>query len=782
MLDLKGSKKGSEQVVRVNNAVDLKPVGEPKITRDSPEVGREPVPPGAEAAVAQTRDVIQTLRETGFFEYVEPVIMMEASRLPNDPYMTSNGIAKKQYDDLWGLKRIQAPAAWNTITDASTITIAVIDTGVDFGHRDLQNTSWQNPGETGADAQGRDKKTNGLDDDANGYIDDWRGWDFYNNDNDPADDYGHGTHVAGTIAAVGNNGTDISGVLWQAKIMSLKFLPAGGGGTSADGAAAIQYAADNGARLINASWGGRGMSVVIHDAIEYADSKGVLVVAAGGNAGCNLNYRYCWYSPALEEKVMAVGASTPHDSLASFSNYGNKLELVAPGGEWASDTYNILSLRARGTDMGTPVTDQLTLGAGTSMAAPHVTGVAGMVWAQHPEWTPAQVRTHLQQTADDLGVTGRDKYYGYGLVNAARAVGQPALLATITSPEPGAFIKRAPQQKVEIKGSVGGPPFKRYIVEAALLLGASPAWTTIQDSTFAVNNGTLATWTPPAQPIDGVFRLRLTVSPGTAEQVQILREVEFEKPLAVFINNDDEATATRDVTLTVWGPSSGTTVPQLRIRNSGDPWGPWQALAESKPWQLPAGDGLKKVEAQLKYGTQELDPMIDSIVLSTGGTVNRPPKVEAGPALEITLAQTATLDGTVSDDSRPTPPGAVTTTWSKLTGPGTVTFVNAAATDTTATFSATGVYQLQLSASDGEYTVTDFTSVRVEDNPKPLSYLSVTVTRPRFDERRLIKGQDLPLTLRFQHLKTDTLRCLTLRLDGRAIAPQEANISNVPAC
>ena len=268
---------------------------------------------------------------------------------------------------------IHAPEAWTMTTGAPDLLIAVLDTGIDYTHEDLND--------------GR-VRTN---------IDK----DYVNNDDDAMDDAGHGTHVAGTIAAISNNGLGVSGVLWQAQLLPLKVCNAAGVCSMEAIVSAIQYAADQGARMINMSLGGSGCSSTLEAAIDYAYfEKGAVLVAAAGNENTLVSY------PAAYEPVIAVGALDRHGQRAYFSNYGDTLDLVAPGVSVFSTVPN------NGYD---------TL-SGTSMAAPYVTGVAGLLVAQQPTLTNHQVRQLLFQSATDLGEKGLDRHYGYGLVNAEGAL------------------------------------------------------------------------------------------------------------------------------------------------------------------------------------------------------------------------------------------------------------------------------------------------------------------------------------------------------------------------
>jgi subtilisin family serine protease len=384
-----------------------------------------------------------------YAEPVRPVRVLglpapSAVSAPDDPYYSSSGSWGQGYADLWGLRKIEAAAAW-PLADGAGVVVAVIDTGVDYGHEDIAANIWENAGEI-AD--------NGVDDDGNGYVDDRRGWDFVGAladsavaDNDPADRFGHGTHVAGTIAAVAGNGLGIVGVAPRSRIMALKGLDDTGSGFDDQLAAAIIYAADNGADVINNSWGGRGSSSVLTDAVNYALSKGCLVLAAAGNEGSDA----ADFFPASIPGVIAVGATDHLDAQADFSNHGSTVAVAAPGGD-SSDagdpnraSENILSLRAAGTDLygdGLNVVGTNYYRArGTSMACPHAAGVTALILSRHPGWSQTQVTRALTQSADPVSAS---RYIGAGRVNARRAVSLARVSdaeVAITSPAAGIAVK-----------------------------------------------------------------------------------------------------------------------------------------------------------------------------------------------------------------------------------------------------------------------------------------------------------------------------------------------------
>ena len=333
-------------------------------------------------AVAATIDKLQNDPRV---RYAEPNFVVHALTLPNDP----------AFGNLWGLSNtgqpiqgltgtpgddIHAAQAWNTTTGSPAVTVAVIDTGVDYTHPDLSSNIWTNPGESCPGCS-----TDGIDNDHNGYVDDWHGWDFVGNDNNPMDDHGHGTHVAGTIGASGNNGLGITGVNWNVRIMPVKFLNAQGSGTTADAVSAVLYAAQNGADVMNNSWAGGDYSQALADAITFAGQHNSLFVAAAGNDGTNNDTTPTYPASYNLPNVVSVAATDNTDGLAYFSNTGRQsVDLGAPGvniySTWPGGGYQWLS--------------------GTSMATPHVAGAAALLKAEFPSATAVGLKALLLNTVD----------------------------------------------------------------------------------------------------------------------------------------------------------------------------------------------------------------------------------------------------------------------------------------------------------------------------------------------------------------------------------------------
>jgi subtilisin family serine protease/chitodextrinase len=337
-------------------------------------------------ACSLPQKAIKALEKNPTIAYIDMDYEVSILETPNDPRLS----------ELWGLDNtgqtggtndadIDALEAWDIQTGSSGIVIAVIDTGVEYSHVDLSGNMWTNPGETAS---------NGVDDDGNGYVDDVYGWDFYNNDNNPMDDHSHGTHCAGTIAAMGNNGIGVVGVNWEAKVMALKFLSASGSGDTSDAVAAIEYATmmkreyEIPVIALSNSWGGGGFSQALEDSITAANSEGILFVAAAGNNYGSNNDVVPYYPAGYDvPNVMSVAATDHNDYLASFSNFGaSTVDLGAPG-------VNILS---------TVLNNGYGTKSGTSMATPHVSGVVGLIKAHFPGLTSSEIKARILGAVDPV--------------------------------------------------------------------------------------------------------------------------------------------------------------------------------------------------------------------------------------------------------------------------------------------------------------------------------------------------------------------------------------------
>jgi len=480
------------------------------------------------------KEALAALREQPEVEYAELNMIVHTQTAPNDPYYSTSGAWGQQYRDLWGLQSISAEAAWDT-SQGDGVLVAVVDSGLDYNHEDIAGNVWLNDGEVGLDGNGNDKRSNGIDDDGNGLIDDWHGWDFVTldgtpGDNDPMDNHGHGTHVSGTIAAMGNNGLGVIGVAPHAKIMAVKGLDSTGSGSIEDLSNAIIYAADKGASVINLSWGGSGPTPqTLIDAISYAHNvKGAVVVAAAGNSNFDVGTQINGFYPACIRDVITVSAVNHLDAKASFSNFGAKIDVTAPGGGDTDPTglliqpdRSILSLKSSLAGSIMTGSGQLIVGtkylrqSGTSMASPHVAGVAALIRAQHPEFSPEQVRQVLRSSADDIGATGFDTQFGYGRLNASRSLTIAApLAATLTGP----VGTLSGLSQVDVTGSVGGANLSSWRLEYGA--GTAPSsWTVITTSSNTINAGTLATWNLSGIN-DGTYTLHLVAQALTGEIYQ----------------------------------------------------------------------------------------------------------------------------------------------------------------------------------------------------------------------------------------------------------------------
>jgi len=318
-------------------------------------------------------------------EYVELNHHHYLQSTPDDPgFLSQYGLSNVALPGA----DISAEEAWSVTRGSRKVLVGVIDTGVDYMHPDINPNYWVNTGEYGRDSRGRDKRNNGIDDDGNGYVDDYKGWDFYSNDNDPMDKHKHGTHVAGIIGAKGNNGKGITGVSWSVSLVGLKVFSDNGRYTRTDAlVSAINYASRMGISITNNSWGSNIYSRSIKDAVSLAESKGHLFVAAAGNESSNNDSRPFYPASYELSNIISVGASNSRDQLASFSNYGhNSVDIAAPG----DDIYSTLPGGRYGYL------------SGTSMAAPFVAGVAALIKSQNSSRSAASIKSKIFNGADSV--------------------------------------------------------------------------------------------------------------------------------------------------------------------------------------------------------------------------------------------------------------------------------------------------------------------------------------------------------------------------------------------
>ncbi|UCE60918.1 MAG: S8 family serine peptidase [Phycisphaerales bacterium] len=429
-------------------------------------------------------------------EAVHPNYIYQTSWVPNDP----------RFSEQWALNNtgqtggtvdadIDAPEAWDITQGNADVVVAVIDTGVDYNHEDLAANIWTNNGET---------PDNDTDDDGNGFVDDYLGWDFVENaggcaetedcsvrDNDPADAHGHGTHCSGIVAAPANNGTGIAGLAPNTKVMALRagYLTVDGRGSlyDSDIEPAILYAVGNGADVISMSFGGGGGAT--EDEFQFAFDQGVVLVAAAGNA----NTHHKTY-PAAYDQVVAVSASDHDDAKASFSNYGSWVDVVAPG-------VSILS---------TLPGDAYTSWNGTSMACPHVAGLGALLLSQTPGLSQLELKTLVRSTTDTVTST---EYLGIGRINANEALSRPStLVADLDSSLDDTTVGAT----IDILGTANGTGFVDYTLYFGS--GVYPdAWTLISTSAVPVTDGILGSW-DTSEGTDGIYSIRLVAEDSLAQQ------------------------------------------------------------------------------------------------------------------------------------------------------------------------------------------------------------------------------------------------------------------------
>ena len=332
--------------------------------------------------VLKTQKSLDELKNNPNIEYIEPNYTYKAFQAPSDTNFSKQwGLNNtgKNSGRVWspGTKGVDISAleAWKITTGSASVKIAVIDTGVDYNHPDLKKNIMVNQAELNG--------TEGVDDDGNGFVDDTYGYDFGNNDNDPMDGHGHGTHCAGVIGA-SHNGSGIAGVNAKVQILPIKFLQDNGSGTLAAAIGAIDYAIIRGVDVMSNSWGGSGNSIALKEAIERARDAGILFVAAAGNSNADNDTKMTIPAGYDIDNIISVGALDGKGKRASFSNYGKKsVHVFAPGVDILSTVQN----------------NGYKKMSGTSMACPHVAGVAGLILANEPNMSYSDIKSRLMNTA-----------------------------------------------------------------------------------------------------------------------------------------------------------------------------------------------------------------------------------------------------------------------------------------------------------------------------------------------------------------------------------------------
>lgn len=345
---------------------------------------------------------VNVLKENPMITRVTPNYIYRANKVPND----------ELYSKLWGMKNtgqsdskqegtagfdIGAEQAWDMTTGNKDIVVAIIDTGIKYDHPDLAPNMWVNEAEKNGAA--------GVDDDGNGYVDDIYGYNFVSNTGDPMDDHGHGSHCAGTIGGKGNDGAGVVGVNWDTRMMAVKFLSADGSGTLEGAVNSIAYATKMGAKILSNSWGGGGFSQELKDVIDASNAAGTVFVAAAGNSSANNDTANAYPASYDVPNIIAVSAIDNRGALAVFSSYGKrKVHVGAPG-------VNILSVTTKGHESW----------SGTSMATPHVSGIAALLWGHETNLSHLQVKERILTTV--VRIPGlKNKVSTGGLANAWTAL------------------------------------------------------------------------------------------------------------------------------------------------------------------------------------------------------------------------------------------------------------------------------------------------------------------------------------------------------------------------
>jgi thermitase len=636
--------------------------------------------------------------------YAEQNGTYQAFLVPNDPFYSTYQYAPQ----LTGCE-----TAWDTTTGSGSIIIAILDTGINGQHEDFDAgrviAGYNYVGSTSI-AQGVN-----------------------------SDDNGHGTHVAGIVGAGGNNQKGIAGVAWNVQLMPVKVLNNAGSGTTAAIVSGIIYAVTNGAKAINMSLGGPGYSQSMADAINYALSNNVVVVVSMGNDGkAVMNY------PAGYSGVIAVASTNGRDALSSFSTRGSYCSVAAPG-------ENIYSL-SNASNTG------YVYMSGTSMAAPFVTGVVALMLGQNPDMTPAEVRSNLENGNLDLGGAGFDPLFGngrlvvsnkmspvhesnYGTIQATfNNNGNPlggARIALLDST--GSTIIRSETTSTGTTGGTLGRVDFTYMEAGDYSVSATFGGIQQTHSVTCLGGVVQSVTFDYAVPTYTIY-VRTFANGGTPSADTKLYLFDDTGTVQLAFNDDYSGYFSRvsyavvegaRYHVAVTGYSTSTTgyysITASLIDGGASTLVPAQDAGETDGSVSSAKTMLRGIVYERYITAGDVDYFV--ITIPPQGA----PSANAGIDQTITLpTNSVSLDGTVTDDGLPNPPGIVTTTWSKTSGPGTVTFGDASAVDTTASFDTTGVYILRLTADDGAFFAYDEVQININSQyaPSVNAGIDQTITHP----------------------------------------------------
>jgi len=486
------------------------------------------------------RKILKALKDNSKITtaYIEPILKIDVSG--------TDSLLSKQ----WGITAINAPEAWEITEGSKKIIIGLIDTGVKTAHEDLNGQFWVNPKED-INKNGKFDKgdLNGIDDDNNGFIDDVMGWNFTdgNWNNNPTDDNGHGTYVAGIIGAKSHNSIGISGIAPNCKLLNLKAFNSNGYGREEDVVSAIFYAINAGARIINMSFGDKVYSQLFKDALDYAFSQGIILVGSSGNTG-NDELHY----PSSFDGVISVGAVNKYNAVATFSSYGSTLDLVAPG-------VSILTTNKEGGYSEI---------SGTSAAAPFVTGAVALLLSVKDDLTPDEVAWILKNTATDIEEPNWDIHSGAGLLNAFAAVTNaiPSVVKFIT-PQQGKGFNSMP---IDVTVSVLHPKFDNFSLY--LGIGQNPSsWTKLLESSRQVLNEKILSLQLAPNPVDTLYTLRLLVRTKSGDFTEKRTNFYFDKsPPKIVMNPPIIASVGSAKTLFVELRTDDLTSAYIHFRYKGD--------------------------------------------------------------------------------------------------------------------------------------------------------------------------------------------------------------------